>query len=508
MEGCIARINNQEICGRDCFGNTAFCILHLPQANKDIELFNRTLTTLFEKSTKYYDLTRVIFPGGDWKIPIDEIDKPIYFNSCTFHSSVTFNQLFKKLADFRNSTFKSSVKFYRDKTLYQFEADLCLFDSIFHGPVRILASIKGSLRAFGTQFENSLELVETDICGQAEFDECSFSKEHGTKLTIAVNGDCSFEEAEFGETSLFSCYFNKGVTFEGTTFHAPVVFENTNFGTSTGDDSTSNFFDARFSEIVTFSLVSFYQDTSFLKCIFDKPEKTAFRNCDLSHARFNGCDISKVQFYLVSWFRQKLHLFGPNRDMVFDEAMLLNDNESTIKEFEATAQTYRRLQTNYGESYRYPEAGDFYIGEQEMVRQMRRKRKQTGLWITSTLYKWVASYGESYLRPLAWLVGILIIFPLLFGYNGAIKIPVDDQNQNFEVLNWDWSMKEFLLLTCDYWKAFLANLDCVTFRKATGSSYLVGTWPRFFIIGEFVLVATFLTFFLLALRRKFKRKSF
>ena len=105
-----------------------------------------------------------------------------------------------------------------------------------------------------------------------------------------------------------------------------------------------------------------------------------------------------------------------NRKAVYDE--IADKKKENLQSIE---QLYNRLQTNFEKARRYSEAGDFYIGAQEMRRfQISRNSNKVWRWFRQNvlsimaLYRLVSLYGERYVRPLCWLAFFLTVFPIFY----------------------------------------------------------------------------------------------
>jgi len=177
-------------------------------------------------------------------------------------------------------------------------------------------------------------------------------------------------------------------------------------------------------------------------------------------------------------------------------------------QFSLIAQVYRRLQANYVDNYRYSEAGEFYIGEQEMMRKSKGKIRQ--FLCADFLYKIFSLYGESFILPVIWLAVCLLIFPMIFLFSG-VNLSDNLQNQQNQVavnFEWSWNPANFLPLKIEFWKAFAVNISFLTFNRTEINARLDSIAQRLTVNIEILLAIIFVTFFLLALRRRFKRKSF
>jgi hypothetical protein len=167
---------------------------------------------------------------------------------------------------------------------------------------------------------------------------------------------------------------------------------------------------------------------------------------------------------------------------------------------------YRQLQHNYLNNYQYSEASSFYIGEQEM----RRKAKGPVRSILSVafLYKIVSYYGERYFRPFWWLMATVFLFPVLLLFDGVNLAPQPGGDAEIINYEWSWSISDLMFDKADFWNCVGANLAVCTFNRSGGTALITSWHQQLVLTLEVVLIITFVTFFILALRRRYKRKSF
>lgn len=331
------------------------------------------------------------------------------------------------------------------------------------------------------------------------------------------------------------CYFDRATfngraDFSGSNFQSEVTFNDVMM------KDGADFSHCYFGDTVVFSSSSFQSATGatidFRYCTFNEPSKVLFKNVNLSNALFVGTDISTVSFVTVTWYK-RIPNFYWLRKKVFDEVSFswwksararANAQSSKFKRFwiivssflyfksesilgEETAQVYRHLQFNLESNYRYGEAGDFYIGEREVIR--KAKGPVNRFLSADFIYKWISSYGQSILRPFFWLMLVLLLFPALFLSDGIyLEEPSDILKIQPVKYNWSWDINNCLLKNSDYWQAFALNFNFVTFDRSRTHKHLLTSWARFGASVEQILVIVFVSFYVIALRRRFKRKSF
>lgn len=447
-------------CGRELYDDE-YCIFHSPKADKDTKLFQNRLNEIFEEiSFKIYDFTNFVFPD-EVSFPY-KIEKKIIFSGATFQGSTLFyNIVFQNEADFQRANFQGVAQFYAI-----FKKRAYFREATFQGD----AYFKGKV------FE---EL--------ADFTKVTFERE--ADFTGAVFQNSQFEGAIFQKDSSFAGTTFKGEsTFSGTTFQGAVTFNSATFEDVLEIDKADKN-NKIFSE----------EEVDFRSVRFLKPEKVSFRKVDLSKFRFLGTDLRKVEFIDVDWYKES-RKSGVNR--IYDEIK----PDPVTKKFDYTliAQTYKRLRANYEQNLNYAEAGDFHIGEMTM-RRKGEKNKFNKLILT--LYWIFTNYGESFRRPLYWsLILFGLIFPISFMYSGIERvIPTQFPyliDHDFDVST--ISLNEVGEWANDYLKSFVYSLS--VFSLVREKQYRpIDNWGHFWMVLESILSPVLIAFFLLALRRRFRR---
>lgn len=169
----------------------------------------------------------------------------------------------------------------------------------------------------------------------------------------------------------------------------------------------------------------------FESCKFEKPHLVSFRDTDLSRMLFLRTDIDKISLWSTKFEERSLKVHG-----------LLMDPEVRIEYmFDDVIETYARLRKNFEESRRYSEVEKLFIGEMEAKRTRRYYEflrspevmyaerpvnralitlKKLYLWLRVNvfspyaLYKYFSDYGESYVKPFLWSIGVIFTMPALY----------------------------------------------------------------------------------------------
>ena len=170
------------------------------------------------------------------------------------------------------------------------------------------------------------------------------------------------------------------------------------------------------------------------------------------------------------------------------------------------------MKKNFDDRRDYGTAGDFHYGEMEMKRQSSRRRNRVLRWLHRNLgltawYKYASEYGESYRRPLALLIAVLLLFTLAYPLVGLERAA----RESGTVVSWArigqflaernyawWSVAAFWL------HGLLMAASVMVLQRELPYSPVssLGWWLR---LAEYLLSVILIPLFLLAVRRQFRR---
>jgi len=555
---CEATMRFGKRCARALYDGEK-CICHSEKENKDVELLQKELDKIFaDDEAEINDLTRFILPKQGCKLP-REYKRDTYFTWTRFLGKVDFREVkFSGEADFTWANFSEEADFIEGQFLKVVDFNL----SNFTGEVRFGGCrFSQEARFQGAKISEEGNFVDAKFLGDADFAGAEFSGKTVFRRAEFA-GRAEFYSTKFFQSAVFdSCKCSGEAVFSSAEFRGKADFAGTKFSaratfTFAHFWEQVNFRLAQFWGIADFSFADFSADGMFRATVFNQwvsfahcgsreeggivfdgeakkrlvegadfshltfahPNRIVFRKLDLGGCLFLESDISRVQFIDVDWpikgrcFRRKAIYDETSPDskwLLWNEFKGREKIEEPPKyQYELIAQVYRRLQANYITNYRFPEAGDFYIGEQEMMRKAKGKIGQ--FLSTNFLYLLISRYGESFTLPFLWLLLTLFVFPGLLLY-GGVNLDYDSQTTGFVKMvnyDWTWSPKDLLPLKSDYWNTLAVNLSFVTFHRSEITTYLPQILQRAMVNLQILLVIALAAFFLLALRRKFKRKSF
>jgi len=428
-------------CGRELYDDE-YCIFHSRKPDKDGGLFQKKLDDIFkEESFKIYDFSNFIFPE-EISFPY-VIDKKIIFRNATFSGFILFyDTIFQKEADFEGTTFQGRTQFY---AIFQKEANFTR------------AAFQHDAYFMGKAFKSTARFVKATFSRKADFTGVDFQDAHFSDAVFKK--DASFTATTFNEVSEFC-----GVTFEGKVTFEAAIFKD---ALLLNEERKKN-------------RVFSNKEVNFRYTRFLRPEEVIFRKVDLGKFRFIDTDLRKVEFISVDWYKEK------GRNKIYDEVS--PDPETKKFDYSLIAQVYKRLRANYEKNLNYAEAGDFHIGEMEMRRKGEKNiYNKAVIW----LYKLISNYGESFWRPLGWIALLILIFPFLYMLVGITPSYNIDINQNFETLR-------------DYGSSLTYSLSVFSLVRER-PYHTINNLGHFFTILESIFSPVLIAFFLLALRRRFKR---
>ena len=493
---CQVEMSDGQPCGREVHDGK-YCIFHVYWKDKDAELFQKKLDEIFkDQSLKTYDFTRFIFP--ERVVLPRRFNKRVIFENATFRGQADFNKaVFEDGADFSEATFDGAANF--ASAVFKGKAEFT--KAVFNGPAYFVLAVFKDRASFSSAIFKRGANFQAAFWGHANFFRAAFEAgayfegapfEGGADFSDTLfKGEADFGGAHFRDKGyFFSAVFKGGAYFWGATFEGKADFGHATFEDTLLINGTEH------------HKKTFKKDVDFRSVKFSKPERAKFEKLNLSRVRFLDTDLSKVHFTDVNWYREN----GKGRNRVFDEVSP-DPEDRNFFDYALVAQLYRRLRANYEENLRYSEAGDFYIGEMEMTR-----KAQTSVFkkLPLLFYKAISNYGESYYRPLCWIAAILLIFPLLFMFAGIPPVNLDRGNPTEDVVNYrlDFSSIESFAPTWeklnDYYTCFLYSMSVFSFVRDKKYT-TIDNCGRSLFVFESILSPVTLAFFLLALRRRFKR---
>ena len=425
-------------------GHPFFCILHNPDEGKDVEEFDRAIKAKIDleetnPQLPQVDLSGAVFPAGS---------QPL---RRAFPKSVNFSWArFIDQADFRYARFSGDAEFRN------------------------------------VRFGGAADFTYTRFGGQAHFWGAEFQGE------AAFGGAAFHREANFG-----SIRFSHTADFQGTRFEDNVDFSRSHV-----------------EKALTFRHISFSSRNDDLSVLFQdmilgNAHAVRFEDMDLSRVSFLRTDVSQVHFVGCTWGHRADPLLWPlpfrspkflsqRRVVLFDELDLETppDMDQAARDRRLVADLYRQLRQNLETNRQEAEAGHFYIGQMEM---RRRDPSYPPLYrLMVSVYRILAMYGESYLRPPLFYLVFGAVAALLYVW-GGFETAAGTVQLDLTTLGWS-QLPEFFR---GYVQALVQALSAVGLIGGVVEST---TWwvPAVYYLN--MTLGTFLLgFFAVAVGRHFKR---
>lgn len=397
---------------------------------------------------------------------------------CIFHSKNPLKdvKLFQKRL---NETFEDKTVEVYDFWKFIFPANISFPDkinkriifseAIFYGDTRFNTTFYKDADFKGAIFRTYTSFSLSTFKESADFWSATFEKD-AYFVSAIFQKDVSFESSIFkGLTQFFGATFKGNVKFNYATFEDTLILN---------EEENNKIFTKK--------------EVDFRYVKFLRPEMVRFKKVDLGKFRFLGTDLRKIEFVDVDWDMKT------GRSRVYDAI----EPDPVTKKFDypLIAQLYKRLRVNYEENLNYSQAGDFHIGEMEMYRKGKRDPIDRGIIL---IYKLLSNYGESYRRPLFWIALLLLLFPFLYMLVGIAPKVEGSQIQYYL----DFSLKGLhptFEMIKDYWSSFIYSFSVSSLIRER-PYHTINNLGHFFTIVESILSPVLIAFFLLALRRKFKR---
>ena len=231
---------------------------------------------------------------------------------------------------------------------------------------------------------------------------------------------------------------------------------------------------------ILFSLVNFSQ------------MKTAtFIDANLERARFAYSKLDNVHFITPRWPVQD------GRWIIYDELERFEgQREDHIKD------TYIQLKRNFEDGRKFSEAGEWFYREMECRRRILDAGTEGNAlvkWLTRNLfrlYKAVSDYGENLVKPFLLLIGLFLLWGVLYFYAG-FGSGSETINYEFGFEYTDGAASDFITAL-----AFSGGVMLLQFVKLAAEQ--PSPTPVLAVV-QVLFTLILVPLFLLALRRKFRR---
>jgi hypothetical protein len=438
-----------------------------------------------------------------------------FFNATFMQDAEFWNATFTLDASFRGATFAQDADF-ADAIFTQdahFDSAAFTQDAHFWKATFLhLADFSRAIFMRDTNFGDATFTLATDFSYATFTQDANFNQATFTQ-------DAVFRSAAFMQNANFNrATFARSAYFNGATFTLAARFVETRF------QGTASWWGSRFLDRAEFRRTIFDPQTAghesalFALAAFNKPGEIVFDEVDLSRVFFHDCDVSQVWFTSSArWANRE-----DNRGLaVYEETIPLKEYRALElkrdgqRDYDAVAQIYQQLKKNYDSRLDYWTANKFHYGEMEMKRLAvptsgpllgLRRCLHRRLSLVA-LYRYASDYGNSYGKPVLWLLGILALFAALFPFPGVgLKRQGASQAESYaSVWNVQKGYAENLWTEARLaGKGAITAVDTATFQKSAEYAPAY-PWGRVLAIFETLLTSTLFGLFLLAIRRQFRR---
>jgi hypothetical protein len=547
-----------RICGRKLHAPSHIsdvkpvCLMHSKDPRKKSgrlfdEFFREFERTLDEAGEGEANFTRFVFPQLDfkgWKFQAichftgTTFTQDADFSHANFTQNATFSDAcFTQDANFSEATFTQDAGFWRttfmqDANFFSatFKKNADFFGATFtQGGDFFAATFDKDADFLGAVFKHIAQFSATTFRQNAEFRSASFASKAnffharfmgGTEFSQkAFSDDVNFGSVVFSRNIDLSRFIFPGkVTFEGAKFSSEARFEDTDFHKNVSWRNCRFLAGAEFRNIRFQNPDADGPSAVFALAYFSKPRSVVFDGINLTRVLFHLCDISRCTFTpSVIWGERD----GNRGLLLFDEELLFRQGDAS-QEFpelkpESVAATYQQLKKYYDSKVDYGKGNNFHYGEMEMrllagptsgrllrLRQWWHRNLSFVAW-----YKYASDYGNSYRKPLLWLLGILLAAALLFPVTGLELKQSSSANSARVTYGSVWDRQNSW--ANNFWaeakligKSGITAIDTATFQR-TPEYAPVYPWGRVVGIIETLLTSSLFALFLLAIRRQFRR---
>ena len=152
--------------------------------------------------------------------------------------------------------------------------------------------------------------------------------------------------------------------------------------------------------------------------IFDDiifPDRVQFQTCSMEKVSFYLCDFVKVKFSNCDFGKMR------GRLVFYHEGINIDSYRTfTAQDYlKSLSNSYRQLKRNLMDSKDWTNAGDAYKSEMVITRKLlwqqitRGELGKMAHWLVMSFYQLFSGYQQSIGRPLYWLLGLLVVCPIL-----------------------------------------------------------------------------------------------
>ena len=202
-------------CKHKNFEDSDYCIFHLPDDNKDVNLFNEKINEILETEDNCMNFNGFYFPPNTSNFEYETFKGYAFFKNTEFKGTANFsNAKFKGTANFSNAKFKGIANFSNAKFIK--EADFC--HAVFHNSLSDYAIFNFAI------FSREVYFNDVTFNVKASFDYAKF-KEDAYFIDVTFGKDALFNSAEFHEILKISPRENSEIRFTSVHLSDNVIIE-------------------------------------------------------------------------------------------------------------------------------------------------------------------------------------------------------------------------------------------------------------------------------------------
>ncbi|MBZ5668922.1 MAG: pentapeptide repeat-containing protein [Acidobacteriia bacterium] len=562
---CPVFMSEGQCCGRPVHAAPSgvdlrsVCLMHSEDPNKSDAAFQEEFERILrDADDQGADFTRFVFPSSNYARRVFRAkciflgatftQKAIFMGATFTHHTDFGGAAFTRYADFSRAKFTQDAHFYSAKFAqgaHFYSAKFAQGANFYRATFTENADFSWATFTQGASFGSATfacgaDFAQVTFGSKADFGAASFS---GTadfhNSTFA--GLANFSTTRFlGDAKFVEVHFEAECSFWLSEFKGIADFHHAAFGDA-----------VEFRETTISNFENYLPAPIFVLAKFAKPESVVFYKTYLGRALFHNCDVSRFYFSSVRWRGRS----GNGKRMVFDEvvdtqdhaagALRTEDDNPNDRNYDLIAELYQQLKKNYDDRRDYWTAGDFHYGEMEMKRLATPKPNRLSRWLKemglagprfdvfrrrwhqqvglAALYKGASEYGESYERPLLWLLVVLLFSTVLYpgwGLRPTLKAGTAQaaahESLSREACVPELSYRNFIRYGslqpggeelspfAPVGHSLMTSLGVAALQRdlAYEPSY---PWARVLSWLELALTSTFIALFLLAVRRQFRR---
>jgi uncharacterized protein YjbI with pentapeptide repeats len=330
------------------------------------------------------------------------------FKNASFEEAAYFRASFNKGARFENSTFSGDAHFSGFAELRaEFGGPADFGRVTFDGDTYLRVEFGSDADFHGAEFDGEADF-RAEFGGNADFHEAEFG--NGAAFVTAVFR----EEADFSDVAA-----GTGVDFEGATFGHALSFENADLRGVSFVDSEAQGADFREAHLESAD----FERASLRNANFERAKlsNTDLFGADLSGARLYGARIGDAAINTettLDGHGDHRCVYDPRSGYEYDD----NDDEN-VGQLRKAMGAYHVIEELTRTNTLPDEQSQFFVRRQDMRRaQLRREEPFPRLeyWF-SEIQNAVFRHGESFIRVIAWAIGVIVAYALVYPAGGWLE---------------------------------------------------------------------------------------